>query len=340
MPATKPHRVTLADIASRAGVSRQVVSAVLGISTGNVRYSPDTHDRVMAIVRETRFRPNRTAKNLVKKRHGAIGVLVTNFGHVPDQVLRTMLHEAHGRGQVIIMDAVSPEDTQPPLFLREDSVDGLVVFEDIDAATMKEIARLDIPCVRVNTNVRNLPGCITYNELGAMAMAVEHLHEHGRNTLAVLAGPSGHYSMRLRVKGVEKACARLGLSAPQVHTFQAKGHMGTGDEAALQELTSFLEGHPDVDAMVLTVDGMAPLFYRACTLLGKRIPDDIAVVGVNNSGIALGVSPALTSLFVHPRQVGRQAVELLSNLMDTGTDNHRPIKLTYQMQERDSTAVG
>ncbi|MBD3244201.1 MAG: LacI family DNA-binding transcriptional regulator [Chitinivibrionales bacterium] len=334
----KPQRLTLADIAAKAGVSRQVVSAVLGISRGNIRYSPETHERVMRIVRETNFRPNRTAKNLVKKRHGALGILVTNFGNVHEQVLRAMLYEAHRWGQILVLDVVSPDDTQPPLFFREDLVDGIVVFEDIGPGTVKRIAELGIPCVRINTNVRNLPGCITYAEMGAMHLAVEHLVEHGHSRIGVLAAPSKHYSMRLRVRGVEKACTKLGLEKPVSHTFVSPRHMGTGNDEAFDELVAFLAQHRAIDGMVLTVDGMAPLFYRACAKLGRRIPDDIAVLGVNNSPVALGVFPALTSLYVEPREVGKKAIQVLNESIEGVNPPPPAMKLTYRMAVRESTA--
>jgi DNA-binding LacI/PurR family transcriptional regulator len=336
--ADRPQRLTLADIAAKAGVSRQVVSAVLGISRGNIRYSPQMHERVMRIVREINFRPNRTAKNLVKKRHGAIGILVANFGNVHEQVLRAMLYEAHRWGQILVLDVVSPDDKEPPLFFREDLVDGIVVFEDIGPGTVRRISQLGIPYVRVNTNVRNLPGCITYAEVGAMHMAVEHFVERKRSHVGVLAAPSTHYSMHLRVKGVAKACAKMGLDVPVEHTFVAPRHMGTGDDEAFDELVAFLKQHRALDAVVLTVDGMAPLFYRACAKLGRRIPDDIAVIGVNNSPVALGVFPALTSLYVEPKQVGREAIRLLNESIEGVDPPPHAVKLAYRLAVRESTA--
>jgi len=330
--------MTLSKIAELAGVSRQVVSAVLGVSGGgSVRYSPDTAGKVMEIVRKTGFRPNRTAMNLVKKRHGAIGVLVRVFGHIQERAFHAMLSNAHKHGQVLILDVLEGSDEDLPVFLREDLVDGLVVFEDIDKRFEDEITRLAIPCVRVNTNVRTLPGCITYDEPGGMKLAVDHLAACGRKRLGFLAGPSSHYSMRARIRGFEKACEAAGVSHARVHTLESQRGMDGADDAVADTLVGFLTAQGGLDGVVLAVDGMAPALYRAASRAGQRIPDDLAVVGVNNSQVATSVYPQLSSIFVEPREVGKETVELLNRLI-AGTDAPSgPSKVPFRLTARGSS---
>jgi DNA-binding LacI/PurR family transcriptional regulator len=339
MAARHATRPTLSTIALRAGVSRQVVSAILGVSPGgNVRYSAETRRRVMRLVRQTSFRPNRTAKNLVQKRHGALGVLVANFGAIHDGVLSIMLAEAHKHRQLLMLDEMPEGDEGLPVFLAEDSVDGLVVFEDLEPRLQREIERLAIPCVRVNANVRTQPGCITYDETGAMQMAVRHLVERGRRHLALIAGDAGgHYSQQLRRTGIQKAALSAGLPLVEVHTLGLRHYFGSDGHAASDGVAAFLDAHPQVDGVVLSVDGMAPLFYRACGRAGRRIPDDVAVVGVNNSPIALGVFPSLTSLFVEPRRVAEEAIRLLNESIEGERPPRAPVKLAYTLTIREST---
>jgi DNA-binding LacI/PurR family transcriptional regulator len=333
-------RITLSKIAEMAGVSRQVVSAVLGVSgSGSVRYSPDTAERVMEIVRKTNFRPNRTAMNLVRKQHGAIGVLVRGFGHIPERALHLMLSHAHHHGQVLILDALEASDESLPVFLREDLVDGLAVFEDIDKKVEDEITRLGIPCVRVNTNVRGLPGCITYDEHGGMKLAVDHLVERKRMRLGFLAGPSAHYSMRARLKGFEKAAKDAGAGPIRSYTLRTARGMDGADDTVAEELRDLLVSDGGVDGVVLAVDGMAPAVYRAAAILGLRIPDDLAVVGVNNSQVATSVFPQLTSVYVDPREVGKQTVLLLNRLISGNDVPTGPLKLAFRMIIRASTGA-
>ena len=337
----RPYRVTLSEIAREAGVSRQVVSAILGLSPGgNVRFGAQTRERVVEIARQRGFRPNRTAIHLVKKCHGALGILVRHFGSANEHILRCMLYEAHRRGQVFVLDVSSPEDGTLPLVLREDSVDGIVAFEDVEVRIQKEITRLGIPCVRINTNVRNLPGCVAYDEAGAMRLAVRHFVERKRGRLAILAGRSTHYSTRARVRNYMKAAQEHGLAQPRSHTFVADRHTGLGAPEAFAELLEWLSANRDIDALLATVDGMAPLFYRAAARLGLRIPDDIAVIGVNNSQIALGVYPALTSLHVDPKQVGKKAITILNQLIEGSETSSRPTaKIPYHLIVRESTGT-
>lgn len=336
----RPQTVTLSDIARMAGVSRQVVSAICGISSaGSVRYGQATRERVERIVRQTRFRANRTAKNLVTKRHNALGVLLVEFGHMNDSVLRSMLREAHSRGQILILDTMLDEDTRLPVFLREHAVDGLVVFEDIEKRLDDEIERLSIPCVRVNTNLRTAPGCITFDETGAMRLAARHLAEMGRRRFAILASKTSHYSQKLRLQGLARAATEEGLSPPAVHTFE-RAHRGwSAGDGAVGQVVSFLRAHRGIDGVVLSVDTMAPVFYRAAAVLGKRIPDDIAVVGVNNSTTSWSVYPALTSLYVEPSDLGRTIVRTLSAAIDGTGSEVPPVHMTYRIEVRGSSAT-
>jgi DNA-binding LacI/PurR family transcriptional regulator len=171
-----------------------------------------------------------------------------------------------------------------------------------------------------------------------MQMAVRHLVERGRRHLALIAGDAGgHYSQQLRRTGIQKAALSAGLPLVEVHTLGLRHYFGSDGHAASDGVAAFLDAHPQVDGVVLSVDGMAPLFYRACGRAGRRIPDDVAVVGVNNSPIALGVFPSLTSLFVEPRRVAEEAIRLLNESIEGERPPRAPVKLAYTLTIREST---
>jgi DNA-binding LacI/PurR family transcriptional regulator len=252
-----------------------------------------------------------------------------------------MLAEARAQGQVLMLEALPEKRDELPVFLREHSVDGLVLFEDIDSRIQNEVQRLGVPAVLVNANVRNRPGCVTYDEVGAMRMAVEHFAAGGKRNVAIVAGADRHhYSSRLRRKGVLRAAAERDLPEPKVLHVAVRRTQEAGCGEACRQMVSFLETNPDVDSVVLAADSLAPQFYRAAAMVGRRIPDDVAVIGVNNSSIALGLLPSLTSLHVHPGKVGGETVRLLNEFIQKGRPPERPVKLDYSLVVRESTGQG
>ena len=332
-----PKRLTLTEIAALSGVSRQVVSAVVNPDRcGTVRYSKQTSERVQAIVGRTGFRLNRTARNLVRNRHGCLGILIREYGLVWGDTLRHILAAAHDNGQVVVLDYLPDNPAEMPSIVKEDAVDGILLFEDIDGGVLAAVDRLGVPCVRINTNARTVPGAITFDELGAMRMAVDHFVARGRRTLAICVGSGGHYSQRLRKKGFQLAARAAGL-APVSTVFLDRSPAATQPRQQEYELERLLTKRPDIDAVVLTQDRMAPHFYRCAARLGRRIPGDIAVIGVNNSPVAQAVTPELTSLYVKSEEVGTRAVQMLNDQIRSGDGRGGHGTCAYHLIQRDST---
>ena len=113
-----------------------------------------------------------------------------------------------------------------------------------------------------------------------------------------------------------------------------------GEEAFVRRLTEemaeFLRAHPDIDAVVLSSDTIAGQFYRAAARLGRRIPEDISVVGFNNSYVASALTPGLSSLFIDRFEYGRRAIHLLNEFINGNYENAFPAKATYTMVHRES----
>lgn len=330
-------RVTLTEVARLSGVSRQVVSAIVAPARGgSVRYSPETFGKVMKIVDAMGFRPNRTARNLVNNRHGNIGVLIREYGLVWGDTLRHILCEAHKFGQVVVLDYFPEDGSGLPSIIKEDAVDGLIIFEDIDVAVLSEVDHQGIPCVRVNTNIRNLPGTITFSEQSAMRIAVDLFVRKDRRDLAMLASSGDHYSQRLRKKGFLMAARSAGLSPPST-VFIDNAYSTHDYQSQLDEIRRLFRKRPGVNGVLLSEDRMAPALYKVAAELGKHIPKDLAVIGVNNSLTAVAVSPSLTSLYVNSEEVGLRAVQMLNELIDDLPNAGKPYKCEYDIVEREST---
>lgn len=322
-------RITMSEIAEQSGTSRQVVSAILQPEkNSNIRYSPETFDKVMAIADKVNYRPNRTARSLLSKRHGSIGILIKTLGNIPNDVLRAMLFTIKEYDQVLLLDYFTDDEDEMPVLLKEDMVDGIVVFEDIPETFQKEIKKLKIPCIQVNSNTMDLPGAITYDEHQAMGEAVRHLIAKGRKNLAIVIGGGNHYSAIFRKEGFVKSAkkAKVKYSICET-TYKDLG----------KAITDFIKENSALDGVVLSVDGMAIDFYKAVKKLRKKIPDDISVLGINNSNVCRCIDPPLTALGVNFVKLGEQIIHELNKYIEKGPPRNYPLVIQYKLEEREST---
>ena len=329
MTKSKYTRITMSEIAKQSGTSRQVVSAILQPEkNSNIRYSPKTYEKVMKIADKVNYRPNRTARSLLSKRHGSIGILIKTLGNIPNDILRAMLLTAKEYDQVLIMDHFTEDETEMPAVLKEDMVDGIVVFEDIPESFQKEIDKLKIPCIQVNSNTMDLPGSITYDEHLAMTEAVDYLQKKGRENLAIIHGGGNHYSAKLRKEGFVKSAkkAKVKYQLCEVR-----------DENLQKTITDFLKKNPAIDGVVLSEDGMAPDFYKAAKNVRKKIPDDISVIGVNNFHVCICIDPPLTALGVNFVWLGAQIIHELNKYIEKGPPKKFPLIIKYELEVRKST---
>jgi len=342
MADSKETIVTLSDIARKSGVSRQVVSAILNPgNNSNIRYSKKTYDKVMAVVEKSRYRPNRTAANLVSKRHGSIGVIVKNTGNIPGYCIQIMLDKAGEQDQVLSLESLDSGNDELPLFIREDCVDGLIIFEDLPEEHVKEIRRLQIPCIYVNNNMVKDAESITFNEAGAMEQAVEYLISKGRSHLAMFLPQSDHYSVKAREEGLKQALKRRNLPAPQIYQMGNNFYHSQQDLKAREEesdkIEQFLQRNPSIDGIVLYSERMVSLCYRALAHCHKEVPRDVSVMGISFSSAGLGSYPLLTTLRINPKELGTILIDEINKKINREIPSSIPRILNYELQENEST---
>ncbi|MDA3800073.1 MAG: LacI family DNA-binding transcriptional regulator [Kiritimatiellae bacterium] len=325
-------KVTMSDIARYCGVSRQVISAILlPDEKSNVRFSQQTFNTVVAAAEKYNFRPNRTARSLLKNNHGSFGVLVQTLGNIPSPVLHRMLSRAKKYDKVLIMDHLGDDFDELPIIIKEDTVDGIVVFEDIPEEFQLEIERHNIPYVPVNNSDVNSPRAITFDEKQGMRLLISHLVDRGRKNLLFIGyKPTSdeHYSVKARRIGFEKATAALGVQADVV--------LVDGVDC-YDEIFDFIKNHQEIDGIVMYVDSIVSLVYKAAKNLGKRIPEDIAVVGVNNSSMCAYMNPSLTSICIDNFTLGETVIDKLYEYVSDENAERSTVSMEYILHERESS---
>jgi DNA-binding LacI/PurR family transcriptional regulator len=312
---TRPARArTLEEVAALAGVSKSTVSRVINDSPG---VSIRARERVEGAIAETGYSPNRAARTLVTRRAGSIGLVVSEpEGRVfSDPFFASMVRGAtravRDSGiQLVLLLADNSQARQQLLdFLHNGHLDGVLLIsthagDPLPAALMAE----DLPAV---LSARPADGLsISYVDVDSTAgagLAVSHLLSAGRTRIATIAGPQDMPAGQDRLAGYRSTLEAVGIPVrPEliVHgTFEA----GSGARAA-EEL---LGREVPFDGLFVASDLMAAGALPVLREHGLRVPEDVAVVGFDDSVAALDCRPPLTTV----RQPVEEMAEALTELL-------------------------
>nr|BFD86716.1 LacI family DNA-binding transcriptional regulator [Streptomyces sp. Xyl84] len=317
---------TLEDVAREAGVSRATVSRVVN---GVRNVDPAIQELVNRAIERTGYAPNRAARALVTRRAETIALVVSGAGDPPEDgqdafAARVFADPFFGRvvaGVVgflrprsmhpVLMFAESAEDRREVLtYLRQGRADGaLVVSTHADDPLPALLAGAGLPAVLFARPARLLP--LSYVDLDHRhggRLAAEHLLASGRRRPATVAGPLAVPASRERLAGFRDTMAAHGH--PHVPVAEGGFTLGSGIAAAERLLAE----HPETDGVFAANDLMAQGVCQSLRERGRRVPDDVAVIGFDDSGIALSCVPPLTTV--------RQPVEQMAAEMARLLDEH------------------
>lgn len=325
---------TIRQIAEHLHLSHSTVSRVLN-GQDQVLISAATRQRVLAASRDLGYRVNRQALQMRRGRHGSIALLTRSLYSLSPFSLEYMMTSAHERDWLLTIEQVGEGDTRLPRTVAEDCVDGLIVVDLLDEAVLARIEMLQIPMVQMNTNNRHGRGCIGFDDEQAVVQAIESAWAQGRRHPALLLPETagGHYSLDAR---------RAAFAARVRQARRGPPPIGTGDvlwQRPWSHSEAFLREHPQTDFVLLYGDHLAPALYAAAQRLGRRIPDDLAVIGFGDSAISQAVEPRLSVLDYNRPRAGRLAVKLLADLVEGQAGPDR-LTLPWQLHEWGSTQAG
>jgi len=309
-------RPTIEDVARVAGVSRSTVSRVLN---GGLHVRPEAMSKVNRAVGVLGYSVNQAARNLAAGRTGSVAFVVSeqsehlfsdpNFG----AFVRIFSRELRSRGQHLLV--TTAEDYGEEAFLADyltaGHVDGaLFALPREGEALLSRVARSGLPMV-----VQGQPlgfeqelSWVAVDDEAAAFEAVSHLLDHGRSRIGTITGPLNTSSGRQRLEGYLRA---IGPGAPQ--GLVAIGDWsGTSGRLAAQQL---LERDPQLDGLFVASDLMAMEAMPVLKESGRRIPQDVAVVGFDDSTAAVRTDPPLTTIHQPFEESAAEAVRILNELI-------------------------
>ena len=313
-----PARVTLASVATRAGVSIGTVSKAL---SGTGRMRPETRERVVEAAAELGFTPNANAQSLHSGRTWTVGLITTDgIGRFSSPVLLGA-EDALGAGQISVLlcdtrgDAIREQHHLRTLTERR--VDGIIVTGRRTDARAPLAGVGSIPTVYAfspSTDPDDVS--VVSDDAGGATLAVEHLLSLGRTRIAHVTGPAHHAAAQQRAARTLDLLDAAGL-AP------AAGRVHYGDWSEVwgrRAAEAVLHAAPDTDAVFCGNDQIARGFADALRERAIRVPDNIAIVGYDNwDTMTLASRPPLTTIDMNLGEVGRVAALRLIEAIDQGT---------------------
>lgn len=310
---------TIYSIARELDVAPSTVSRALNPLSRH-RVGKDTAQRVLARAAEVGYEPNRAAVSLRTSRTATIGLVVPRL---TDQVVAVMSEAAEDTArqagyQMVTTSTRDQSDREEQIveFLRARDVDGFILAtatrEDV---AITRLAADGVPFVLLNRSAEGYPAVVADDELGGY-LATRHLLARGHRRVGYIAGPLYTSTSASRGQGYRRAHEEAGLEVDEALVVESTYRPEGGMAAAAHLLGS----REPPTAIFAVTDATAMGAMAVARDVGLTIPDDLAVIGYNDSEIAGLLPVPLSSVRLPLAEMGRRAVELLLGRIDDGQD--------------------
>jgi LacI family transcriptional regulator len=333
-------RATIRDVAADAGVSIGTASKALN---GQGRLRPETRERVAEAARRLGFAPNPLAQALLAGRTYTVGMITTDsFGRFSIPVMLGA-EDALGAGRISVFMCDSRDDPERERryveMLTARRVDGLIVTGRRIEPRPSVGSRLGIPVVYAMTQAADSDEpAVLPDDAGGGRAAGRHLLETGRRRIAHITGPERFLAARERATGLSEVLVAAGVPFADGGVLYGEwseqwGRVATG---------RLLDRCPDTDAIFCGSDQIARGAGDALRAAGRRVPDDIALVGFDNwNPMVRGSDPPLSSVDMCLEDVGRAAAEdLLAAIGGEPARGVRTVPCRLVVRESSAPAVG
>lgn len=331
---------TIKTVAARAGVGRTTVSRVLN---GSELVSADAKERVLRAIEELNYVPNSVARGLVTSRTEAVALVIpeseSRLGSEPFfaaliRGVSGVLTETRTQLQlVLVRDQLERDQLTASIATRR--VDGVLLVsvraQERVAAMLEEMGLPTVLAGRRGEDERL--SHVTSDNIGGATAAVEHLLHGGRDRVATITGDLDMDVGRSRLAGWRRAHELAGRRAEE--SLVEPGDFS--EEGGRRAMRSLLERAPDLDAVFAASDLMAVGALAELRAAGRRVPEDVAVVGFEDSVLARHTNPPLTTVRQPVEEVGRTMARILLEEISEGGAQRQQVTLPTELVVRDSS---
>ncbi|MEU8673272.1 LacI family DNA-binding transcriptional regulator [Streptomyces sp. NPDC048560] len=330
---------TLEEVAALAGVGRGTVSRVINNASG---VKASTRRAVQRAIDELDYVPNVAARSLAGRRADAVALVMTEtdwrlFGEpFFSEIVRAVGDALTESGVQLLLTLVRTDAERQRLveFVRGGRVDGALLMSVRAEDRLPDmLADAGLPTVLLGR--RSGDERVTYvdaDNAGGARDAVGHLVRGGRRTIAAIAGPPEMHVAQCRLRGYREALKDAGLQ--EVASLVAQGDFT--EASGRRAMAGLLQLHPEVDAVFAASDSMAAGALAALRAAGRRVPQDVAVVGFDDFELAEQTEPPLTTVRQPMEEIGRTMVRLLLEEMEQPKVAWRHVILRTRLVVRES----
>lgn len=328
--------IKMRDVAQRANVSIKTVSRVVN-NEGEI--SNATRERVLATIDEMGYRPNLLARSLVTQRTRTIGLVIPDicnpfWGEVTRGV-EDVARQQDFRIVISNTDMDVREEVRALDLLDAYSTDGVIIITVTrDEETIRRHAERH-PIVVYNTLFEHLNVLhVTPSTYQGGRMATQHLISKGHRVIGMVTSGSSDPIKINRVRGYHDVLIENGVAFSRKRVeMVANGNLVNGYVATKKLLTE----QPDITALFCYNDQLAIGALRACSELGRKVPRDCAIIGFDDIEYAAHTSPALTTIRLDKREIGRSAMRLLIGKIEHPNKDFPPVEIDAELIVRESS---
>lgn len=334
-------KLTLDEIAEKAGVSRTTASRVIN-NRPHVR--PELRQRVMRVVGATGYRPNPIARSLAMQRSEIMGLVIPRSTHAlfddpyfPSliQALAKTCNRHNYTLALFLFENEADEEQLYPRISKQGLLDGIILqVGEINDKLASRLMQENFP-VLVIGRPKDVPDAsyLDVDNVAGARKAVAHLFATGHQRVATITGPLATTVGIDRLEGYHQVLQEH--DCPSDPALIVEGNFTRG--GGYQAMQQLLPHQPD--AVFIASDTMALGAMDAISEAGLRVPEDIAIVGFDDLAPAAQTTPPLTTIRQPIAQFGRKAVELLLDIIERGPYPPRRILMDTELVVRDSCEV-
>lgn len=329
-------RLTIKDVASRCGVSVSTVSRVLN---NHPDVSAAVRDKVMAVVKEVHYVPNNSARDLVKTKSDAIGLVVRGVGNpFFSEVIHAIEKQVEQAGCTLVLHQINSGEDElltGASLSRSKKLQGLILLGGCFDYEPEKIAALGVPfvCCTFTNSFGSLDkedfSSVYIDDQEEACRAVTNLIQKGHRKIAILLDSTNDRSIsQLRYRGYCQALRDHGIEVEpelveEVGTFKMA--------AAYDGMKRLMERRKDFTAVFVIADSMAVAAMKALHEGGIKVPEDCSIIAIDGIDMSLYSIPTLTTLVQPKEQLGVEAVKILLDMIGQQSGN-RHVKLETSLR--------
>ncbi|MBN1298126.1 MAG: LacI family DNA-binding transcriptional regulator [Actinobacteria bacterium] len=341
------NNINIKDIARLAGVSVTTVSHTL---SGNRYVKEETKNKILKIIKQHSYEPNIIARSLIKKRSGLVGIITTALNNeFYSEIIASIEESLNPQDYIIIVNSSNHDPVKELNVFRKSNslfIDGIfLVGSSIKYDYVEKYNYRNIPVVLVNRGCqgKSYP-TVTVNYLKAMKEIVSYLAETGHENIGYLGWAKDTESVSVeKFNGYIKGLKINGLKKDDNIVFLKDDIMRNSFEEAYIFLRQSLSGKPaeklKMSALVCQTDHIAVGAIKALNELNLGVPEDISVTGFGNTSVGRFSVPALTTVSVPKKEIGKLAAQTFLKLCGGKQGMHEFVLLDCPVIVRKSTRI-